>query len=107
LRFRNLVTLQSQSKATFTGGCYTVTWGTVGTYWAEVSEKGNEEYANDKSNQKTEIKIIMRAESDILAINKKIHRMVYNGRIIHIKSLNDESNRGVNVVILGEVEEIG
>lgn len=102
MRYRSRIVLQSQTSETFAGGCYTVTWNTVNTYWAEVSEEGGNEYVNEKDQQRTTIKIIVRSN---IEIDKSIHRFLFNGRIVHIKNVNDKSNLGINNVIIGEVEE--
>jgi SPP1 family predicted phage head-tail adaptor len=103
MRFRERITLQSQTRSTFVGGCFTCTWGTVGTYWAEVSEEGGEEYTAEKGQQKTILKILMRY--NVADIDKKTQRLIFNGRIAHIKSVNDKTNRQNIVTIIGEVEE--
>ena len=103
MRFRNRITLQSQTRTTFTGGCFTCTWGTVGTYWAQVTEESSENYTAEKGQQNTILKIIVRAAA--LDIDKRIHRFLFEGRVVHIKNTNDKSNAGITKTIMGEVEE--
>lgn len=103
MRFRNRITLQSQTRTTFTGGCFTCTWGTVGTYWAQVTEEGGENYIAEKGQQNTILKIIVRAAA--LDIDKSIHRFLFEDRVVHIKNSNDKSNSNMHKIIIGEVEE--
>lgn len=100
-RYPHRITLQSATVQSFKGGCSTVTWNTVTSYWANISETGREEYTNVKGQQKSMLKIIMR---DFLTLDKATDRFAYNGQNIHIESFNDKTNRGREMIIIGRVE---
>lgn len=86
-----------ESRATLSigGGCYTTSWTTLSTVWANcqvMNDKGDKSDSRDqqKKQQYTKYKVITRA--DITVSNT--HRIIFNGRILTIEAVSNPTNRG-------------
>lgn len=89
-RLPHRVVLQTESRTTFSGGAYTSSWSTSSTEWANVQiETSNESYEQDKKQQYTKYKVVMR--DDITIDNVK--RLLFDNKILIIETRIDPTNR--------------
>ena len=89
-RLPHRVVLQAESRTTFSGGAYTSSWATSSTEWANVQvDTSNESYEQDKKQQYTKYKVVMR--DDITIDNVK--RLLFDNKILIIETRIDPTNR--------------
>lgn len=102
MKFRSQITLQSQTQATAAAGCFTATWGTVSSYWADWSYSSAEDRTNEKSQDTRTVKILIRYDT---SLDKKIHRFILDdGNACYIKTVA-HSRVGRTTTVIGEVED--
>lgn len=101
--YRHRVVLQSNSPQAIAGGCFTASWATVTTFWANVMEANAvESTQHNKAQQITGVKILARYTT---SIDKKICRLIYDNNIIVIESVRDITNSKNEIVIQGRYEK--
>ena len=100
-RMRQRLEIQTLTTSAAGGGCFTETWTTTATRWANVKIKSAvEEFTYGKDQQANTYRIIMRKES---FTNK--NRFLFNGLVLSIESVSDPTSAGrmMEVVARGEV----
>ena len=101
-RLVHRVSLQTETRTEFQGGAYTTSWETASTEWANVQvDTSNESYAQDKSQQYTKYKVIMREDTNI----DNTKRLLFDGKILVIETKIDPTNRN-RMTILKCREEV-
>jgi SPP1 family predicted phage head-tail adaptor len=96
---RNRVTIQTLTTLPTGGGTFAETWTTSSTVWASVNSKASETYSQEKEQQDNKYSIKMRKRTLTNA-----NRLIYNGQILHIESVTDETERGKMITVIGRVE---
>lgn len=89
------ITILNETRTAIAGGCYTSTFVTASTEWANCQVLNNtgdkkESYAYHKKQQFTTWKVMMRA--DVSITNKQ--RIVYDSRILEVETVIDPTSRG-------------
>ena len=101
-RLPHRVSLQTESRTEFQGGTSTSSWETESTEWANVQvDTSSESYAQDKSQQYTKYKVIMRKDVNV----DNTERLLYDGKILVIEAPIDPTNRN-RMTILKCREEV-
>ncbi len=78
------------------------TWQTLGTFWAEVNAvSGSESFRGRKIQGRVSHLVRVRVNSLTLQITNR-HRMVIKGNVVHIASVYDPNNRGIEIEVQGE-----
>lgn len=103
LNYKHRIVLQSNSPTEFRAGCYTSSWATVTTLWANIATSAvTENYTLKKGQQYSNLLIVMRYTS---SIDKATCRFLYNDQIVHIMNIRDKSGHKKEIVIEGRVED--
>jgi SPP1 family predicted phage head-tail adaptor len=100
-RLRHRVEIQTLTTVSAGGGCFTETWTTTATRWANVQvQRASEEFSFNKDQQANTYRIIMREEN---FTNK--NRLVFNGLTLTIESVSDPTQAGrmMTVIARGEL----
>ena len=98
---RHRVAVQAETRTTFSGGAYTTSWSTSSTEWANVQvDNANESYDQDKKQQYTKYKVIMRQGTAVT----NVKRLIYNNKTLVVESVQDPTQRS-NMIILKCREE--
>ncbi len=100
-RLRHRVEIQTLTTVSAGGGCFTETWTTTATRWANVQvQSASEEFTYGKDQQANRYRIIMREEN---FTNK--NRLIFNGLTLTIESISDPTQAGrmMAVIARGEV----
>ena len=100
-RMRQRLEIQTLTVVSAGGGCFTETWTTTATRWANVQiQRATEEFSYGKDQQANTYRIIMRTES---FTNK--NRFLFNGLVLTIESISDPTSAGrmMQVIARGEV----
>lgn len=100
-RLRHRIQIQTLTVVSADGGCFTETWTTTATRWANVQiQRASEEFSYDKDQQANIYRIIMRKEN---FTNK--NRFLFDNLVLHIQSVSDpaEKNRMMEVIARGEL----
>jgi SPP1 family predicted phage head-tail adaptor len=101
LKYDKRITLQSNSPIEFRGGCYTESWATVTTIWANISSVASETDINIKLQQYTDLQIVVRHTT---SISKVSCRFLYDGQVVRIVDINDKTLNGNQLIIRGRIE---
>ena len=103
LNYKHRITLQSNSPTEFSAGCYTESWATVTTLWANIATMAvAENYQFKKGQQTSNILIAMRYTT---GIDKATCRFLYEGQTVHIMNVRDKHGKKKEIVIEGRVED--
>jgi len=103
LNYKHRITLQSNSPTEFRAGCYTESWVTVTTLWANIATVAvAEDYNFKKGQQTSNLLIAMRYTN---TIDKATCRFLYEGQKVHIMNVRDKGGRKKEIVIEGRVED--
>lgn len=87
---RQRIEIQTLSTVAAGGGCFTETWTTTATRFANVQiQSPREEFSYGKDQQVNFYRIIMRKEN---FTNKQ--RLVFNSLVLHIESISDPTSNG-------------
>lgn len=100
-RMRQRLEIQTLTTVSAGGGCFTETWTTTATRWANVQIKSAvEEFTYGKDQQANTYSIIMRSEN---FTNK--NRFLFNGLVLTIESVSDPTQAGrmMEVIARGEL----
>ena len=101
-RLPHRVSLQTETRTEFQGGAYTTSWATASTEWANVQvDTSDESYTQDKSQQYTKYKVIMREDTNV----NNTKRLIFNDKILVIETKIDPTNRN-RMTILKCREEV-
>ena len=106
-RLPHRITIFNESRVEYAGGCYTTSWITSTTEWANcqvlnnVSDK-KESHEFNKKQQFTKWKVITRAETDIT--NKQ--RILFNSKILTVEAVSDSTARGRMIEITCREENL-
>ena len=99
-RLPHRVQIQSLTVVSADGGCFTETWTTTATRWANVQvARANEEFAFGKDQQANIYRIIMRKE---VFTNKQ--RLVFNNLVLTIQTIDDPTQDGRMMVVFARGE---
>lgn len=99
-RMRQRLDIQTLSTVAAGGGCFTETWTTTATRWANVQiQRSAEEFSYNKDQQANTYRIIMRYEN---FTNK--NRFLFNGLVLTIETVSDPTSAGrmMEVIARGE-----
>jgi SPP1 family predicted phage head-tail adaptor len=100
-RLRHRIEIQSLTTTSAGGGCYTETWTTTATRWANVQvQRANEEFSFNKDQQANTYRIVLRKET---FTNKQ--RIIFNGLTLTIETISDPTQAGrmMTVIARGEL----
>ncbi len=101
--YRHRVVLQSNTPQAIAGGCFTASWATVTTFWANVMDASAvESTLHNKAQQITGVRILARYTT---SIDKKTCRLLFDNNVIVIESIRDLTNRKNEIVIQGRYEK--
>jgi SPP1 family predicted phage head-tail adaptor len=108
LHLNHRIAVMAESRATVSigGGCYTTSWTTSSTVWANCQVLNNtsdkvESHKDQKKQQYTQWKVITRA--DVSITNK--NRIIFDSRILTVETVVDPTarNRRLEIVCREEV----
>lgn len=97
----------SESRTAIAGGCYTTSWTTSSTEWANcqvlnnTSDK-NESHDLNKKQQFTKWHIKMRAGTNVTNKN----RIVYATKILTVEAVTDPTSRGRQIEVICREEVV-
>ena len=94
LPHRISIMAESRSTVSIGGGCYTTSWTTSSTVWANCQVLNNtsdkkESYKDNKKQQYTKWKVITRASNSITNKN----RIIFDNRILTVETVVDPTAR--------------
>ncbi len=102
-RLPHTVTVQTETRKLFEGGAYTTSWATASTQWANVQPiNANETYGQEKKQQITKYRVIMRYLSTLTNKN----RLLFNNEIFVIETITDPTRHQRMIEVTCRVENL-
>lgn len=102
-RLPHVVTVQTETRTSFEGGAYTTSWATASTQWANVQPiSAIETYGDEKKQQETKYRIIMRYLSTLTNKN----RLLFEGDIFVIETITDPTRHKRMIELICRVENV-